>query len=110
MISRLGDEVGPLRVADDQVADLLRPEARAVEMIARLDAAPLELALEEMRRDGATLRPQDCDRDGKEDQDRERGDFRFASTRSDERRRSMPVSSGTAHPSSIGRLSLIGFY
>ena len=53
----LGDEVGPLGIADDEVADLLGPEPDPVEMIFRLDPAPFELALEEVRGDRPPLDP-----------------------------------------------------
>ena len=56
-----GDEVGPARIADDQVADLLGPEADPVEVVGRLDAAPLELALEELGGDRPALDPHDRD-------------------------------------------------
>ena len=63
-----GDEVGPPRIADDEVADLLRPEPDPVEMIARLDVPPLELPFQEMRGDRPTLDPDHGDDDGEEDQ------------------------------------------
>ena len=40
-----------LRIADDEVADLLRAQADAVELIGRADAALLELPLQEFGRD-----------------------------------------------------------
>ena len=64
------DEVGPLGIADDEVADLLRAEADAVEVIAGRDPAPLELAFEKMRRDRPPLDPHDRDRDDEQDQQR----------------------------------------
>ena len=56
----LGDEVRPLGIADDQIVDLLRAEADAVEVIARGDSAPLELALQIMRGDRPPLDPDDA--------------------------------------------------
>ena len=55
-----GDEVGALGVADDEVADLLGPQADPVEVIARGDAAPFELALQIMRGDRPPLDPDDA--------------------------------------------------
>ena len=52
-----GDEIGPLGIADDEVVHLLGAQADAVESVAGGDAAPLELAFEEMRGDRPPLDP-----------------------------------------------------
>src|SRR5258708_36991357 len=51
------DQVGPFGIADDEVADLLDPQAHAVKVRAGGHAAPLELALEEGSSNRAPLDP-----------------------------------------------------
>ena len=73
------DEVGAFGIADGEVADLLRTETDAVEMIASLHPAAFEFAFQKMRRDRPSLNPQNSDRDGKQDQGAEGGEFCNAS-------------------------------
>ncbi len=58
-LGQASGEVGPLGIADDEIADLLRAEADAVERVSRGDPAALEFAREEVRRDWAPLDPHD---------------------------------------------------
>ena len=70
--------VGPLGIADDEIADLLRPQANAIEMIAGGDPSPLELTPQIMRRDRTPVDPDDGDRHQQQDEERERGERRHA--------------------------------
>jgi len=67
------DEVGVLGVADHQVADLLGVKSDAVEVIAALDSAAFEFALDEVRRDRAALDPYRRDGDDQQPEQREGG-------------------------------------
>ena len=100
-----------LGIADDEVADLLRAETDPIEVIACLNAAPLELALEEMRRDWPPLNPYGSDRDREQDQHaRAPRTWRCAPNAN---ARTTTASPGAvpcnSRPSSFGR-SLIGLY
>src|SRR6185437_2228856 len=64
-------EVRMIRIANDEIADLLGPETDLVEVVFRLDSAPLELALEIVRSDLPPVDPDDDDRNCKKDQDNE---------------------------------------
>ena len=67
-----GDQVGILRIADNQIAHDLRAKAHAVELIGRADAALLELPLQHFRRDGPASDPHGHDEDQEEGQDARR--------------------------------------
>ncbi len=69
----LRDEIGPVGVADDEIVNLLRAEADAVEAIARGDPAPLEFAFEIMRGDRPAFEPDDANRNREQDQQAESG-------------------------------------
>src|SRR6185369_5940713 len=51
------NDIGPFRIADNEIADLLGPDADTVEVVAGLDAAPFEFLLEVMDRDRTPLDP-----------------------------------------------------
>ncbi len=105
------DEVGVFGIADDEVADLLRTETDAVEMIASLDPAAFEFAFQKMRRDRPSLNPHE-QRSRWQTGSGCRGRRVLRCEPSQMRRTTTvaPASSGTARPSSFGRLSLIGLY
>jgi hypothetical protein len=67
-----GSEVGMIGIADHEIADLLRAETDAIEVVLRLYSAPFEFALEEVSRDRPPLDPNRGKRDYQQDQDAER--------------------------------------
>ena len=71
-------EVGVLWIADDQVADLLGPQADPVEVVCRGDAAPLQLAFQIMGGDRPPLDPDERDRSDQHHQEPEREEARDA--------------------------------
>src|SRR4051812_21586526 len=59
-------EVGVSRIANDEVVDLLRPQANAIEMVAGGHSPPREFPLKEMGRERSPLDPDEAY--GKHDQ------------------------------------------
>ncbi len=71
------DEVGVLRIADDEVADLLGPQSHTVERVGCPDTALLELLAEDFCRDRPASDPDSGDEQyeqGQECHRRDRGD------------------------------------
>ena len=75
----LGGEIGVLRIADDEIADLLGPEADLVEVILGGDSAAFELVLEEVGRDRAPFDPDHRDGEDQEDEQADRKPLGYAS-------------------------------
>ena len=73
---RPGDQIGVSGIADDEVADPLVVQADPVERVGRLDAAPLQLVLDDVLGNRLAPDPQDDERDDGEHQQEEQSDPR----------------------------------
>ena len=94
-------------IADDEVADLLGSESDLVEMVAALDPALFELALDEVRRDRPPLDPDDGDAQDEQNEQRERDDSSrpapTADARDDDALRAPPRRASSSRIRSIHR-------
>ena len=87
------DEVGVLRVADDEIADDLRPEADALELIGCSDATLLELLVQDFAGDRTARDPQPRDEQEGEKQEPQQTDREdpLPSALADDNRLTSPV-------------------